>query len=69
MRFEFSGQRVHDLYGFDTDADDLADEADDVFFIVRVVGVAGDAAGRRGDSVLVWYWSMTQSRALRLPRR
>jgi hypothetical protein len=40
-----------------------ADEADDVFFIIRIVGVAGDAAGRRGDSVLIWYWSMVQSRA------
>ena len=38
--------------GFDADADDLADEADDVFFIVAVVGVALNAAGRRGDSVL-----------------
>ena len=28
---------------------------------VGIVGVASDAAGRRGDSVLVWYWSMTQS--------
>lgn len=35
---------VDDLDGLDADADDLADEADDVFLFIRVVGVALDAA-------------------------
>ena len=49
-----AGSDVDDFYGFDADADDLADEADDVFFIVGVVGVAGDAAAFIGaDLVLV----------------
>lgn len=66
----FGGERAHDLDGFDADAGDdvagdIADEADDVPFIIGVVGVAGDAAGRRGDSVLIWCWSMTQLKALR----
>jgi hypothetical protein len=30
----FGGEGVDDLDGFDADADDLADEADDVLFIV-----------------------------------
>ena len=50
----FGGEAADDLYCLDTDADDLADEADDVFFIIRVVGVAGDAAAFVGaDLVLV----------------
>ena len=50
----FGGERIDDLHRFDADADDLADEADDVFFIVGVVGVAGDAAAFIGaDLVLV----------------
>jgi hypothetical protein len=53
-RREFSGHRVHDLHGLDADADDLADEADDVFLIVGVVGVALDAAGYRSESLLNW---------------
>jgi hypothetical protein len=28
------------------------------------VPIVGDAAGRRGDSVLIWYWSMTESSRL-----
>ena len=48
------GKAVHDSHGFDADADDLADEADDVFLIIGVVGVAGDAAAFVGaDLVLV----------------
>lgn len=38
----FRGERVDELHGFNAHADDLADEADDVFFVVGVVGVAGD---------------------------
>jgi hypothetical protein len=64
----FGGEGVDELYGFDADTHYLADEADDVFFIIRIVGVAGDAAGRRGDSVLIEYRSMTQSSALRFGR-
>jgi hypothetical protein len=47
-------KRVDDFYGFHADADDLADEADDVFLIIRLVGVAGDAAAFvSADLVLV----------------
>jgi hypothetical protein len=53
-RSEFGGQSVHDFHRFDAHADDLADEADDVLFIVGVIGVAGDAATLVGaDLVLV----------------
>ncbi len=49
-----SGEGVHHLDRFHADADDLADEADDVLFIVGIVGVAGDAAAFVGaDLVLV----------------
>lgn len=48
------GEGVDDFHGFEANADDLADEADDVFFIIGVVGVAGDAAAFVGaDLVLV----------------
>jgi hypothetical protein len=43
-----------DLLGFEGDGDDLADEAEDVAFVVFAVGVVGDAgAGVGGDAVLV----------------
>ena len=52
--FELCWQAADDVDRFDADADDLADEADDVFFIIRVVGVAGDSAAFVGaDLVLV----------------
>lgn len=60
------GKIVDDLHRLDADADDLADEADDVLFVVGVVGIAGDAAALVG---FTWYWSMTQTSVLRLPRR
>lgn len=53
---------VDDHYGFDADArvrqahhrDGPVDEADDVFFIIRIVGIAGDAAAlARADLILV----------------
>lgn len=48
------GEGVDEFYCFDADADDLADEADDVFLIIRVVGVAGDSgAFVGGDLILV----------------
>jgi hypothetical protein len=48
------GKRLYDFHRFHTDADDLADEADDVFLIIRVVWVAGNAAAFvGGDLILV----------------
>ena len=42
------------LLGFEGDGDDLADETEDVAFVVFAVGVVGDAgAGVGGDAVLV----------------
>jgi hypothetical protein len=38
-RFKGRGQFVHDLYGFEADANDLADEGDDVFWVVVAIGV------------------------------
>jgi hypothetical protein len=35
---------------------------------VGIVGAAGDAVGRRGDLVLIWYWSMAQSSTLEFGR-
>ena len=55
-----------DLLGFEGDGDDLADEAEDVAFIVGAVGVVGDAGA---GAVEARDWSMTHSRAERLPRR
>ncbi len=47
------GEGVDDADGFEADADDLADEADDVFGVVGV-GVGADAgAGVFGDAVLI----------------
>ena len=47
-------QAGYDLYGFEADADDLGDEADDVLGVVEVVRVAGNAAALVGlDAVLV----------------
>ena len=47
-------QPSHYLYRFQADAHDLADEADDVFFVVGAVGVGADAAAFVGlDAVLV----------------
>jgi hypothetical protein len=41
--------------GFEADGDDLADETDDVFGIVRAVGVVDDAGALvGGDAVLVY---------------
>ena len=45
--------------------DDLADEAEDVFGVVFAVGLL--VMAERG-SVVTRYWSMTYSRAERLPR-
>ncbi len=42
------GQAVDEADGFEADADDLADEADDVLGVVRAVGVAVDAAALVG---------------------
>jgi hypothetical protein len=53
-RLTIVGQGVDDGYGFQADADDLADQADDVLGIVVAVGVAGDAAALVGaDLVLI----------------
>ena len=47
-------QTTHYLHRFQADAHDLADEADDVFFVVGAVGVGVDAAAFVGlDAVLV----------------
>src|SRR5437762_4681661 len=47
-------QALNDLYRFEADADDLADEADDVFGVFRAVGIGGDAGAFVGaDLVLV----------------
>ena len=52
---EFKGRELGDGFlVFDGDGDDLADEAEDVFFVVGAVGVAGDeAVVVFGDAVLV----------------
>ena len=48
-------QPPHDFHRFQADADDLADEADDVFFVVGAVGVGADAAAFVGlDAVLIY---------------
>ncbi len=48
LRGEVEGwERGDDLLGFEGDGDDLADEAEDVAFIVFAVGVVGDAGGGR----------------------
>lgn len=45
---------VDDCDGFQANGDDLLDEAEDVGFIIQVVGVVGDAAALVGfDLVLV----------------
>ena len=60
------GEGGDDLLGFEGDGDDLADEAEDVAFVVFAVGVVGDAgAGVGGGAV----WVDEPSRAERLPRR
>ena len=47
-------QRPHDLHGFQTHADHLADQAHDVLGVVGAVGVVDDAAALVGlDAVLV----------------
>ena len=47
-------QRLHDLYGFQAQADDFADQAHDVLGVVGAVGVVDDAAALVGlDAVLV----------------
>ena len=61
----FRRQSLHDAHRFQADADDLADEADDVL----LVGPLGSERMPLRGSSLTWYWSMTQSRALRLPKR
>jgi hypothetical protein len=38
------GQSGDDFDGFEADADDLTDEADDVLFVIRAVGIGLDAA-------------------------
>ena len=49
-----SRQRPHDLHGFQTQADDLAEQAHDVLGVVGAVGVVDDAAALVGlDAVLV----------------
>ena len=53
---EFAWKRADDLHGLDADADDLADEADDALFVLRVVGVAGNGDAFIGfNLVLVDY--------------
>jgi hypothetical protein len=48
------GEGGDDLLGFEGDGNDLADEAEDVAFVIFAVGVVGDAgAGVGGDAVLV----------------
>ena len=45
---------MDDVYRFQADTDDLADEADDVSFAVKTVGVGADAAAVvRLDTILV----------------
>ncbi len=47
-------QVVYNFDGFQADGDDLLDEAQDIGFVVEVVGVVGDAAACVGaDAVLV----------------
>jgi len=47
-------QRVDDADGFQADADDLGDEAEDVFGVGVAVGVGADAgAGVFGDAILI----------------
>jgi hypothetical protein len=60
------GEGGDDLLGFEGDGDDLAYEAEDVAFVVFVVGSL--VMPERG-SVETRYWSMTHSKAERLPRR
>jgi len=49
-----SGEFADEADGFKADGDDLADEADDVFGIVRAVGIVEDARALvGGDAVLI----------------
>ena len=49
-----SRQRLHDLHGYQTQADHLAEQAHDVLGVVGAVGVVDDAAALVGlDAVLV----------------
>jgi hypothetical protein len=59
-------QRLHHLHRLQAHRDDLAEEADDVF---GGVGAVGSLVMPLRLSVLTWYWSITHSRAERLPKR
>ena len=46
-------QRPHHRHGVQAHGDDLAEEADDVFGVVRAVGVVGDAAASVGAHLVL----------------
>jgi hypothetical protein len=49
-------QRGHNFHRFQTHGDDLADETDDIFFVIHAVGVAGDVSLLvAGHAVLVYH--------------
>ncbi len=60
------GEGGDDLLGFEGDGDDLADEAED---IVGSSSRLGSLTMPERGSVETRYWSITHSRAERLPRR